>query len=151
MYMTLSRETSAGYLSNWAARLFTRAIERRLATTGIATAYLPILFALADGGALTQKILARRAAVEQPTMAATLKRMERDGFVRRQPDPADRRSALVSLTPLAEQQLAHVEASVEQINEMAMAALDPAERKALLWQLLQVIAALEDDEANASS
>lgn len=147
--MTLTRETSIGYLSNWAARLFTRAIERRLAPAGIATAYLPVLFALADGTAMTQKALAQRAAVEQPTMAATLKRMERDGLVQRRPDPADRRSALVALTPLASGQLDRVQTVVEQINAMAMANLQPAEQQALLTHLLQVIAALEADEAAA--
>lgn len=147
--MTLTRETSIGYLSNWAARLFTRAIERRLAPAGIATAYLPVLFALADGTAMTQKALAQRAAVEQPTMAATLKRMERDGLVQRRPDPSDRRSALVALTPLASGQLDRVQTVVEQINAMAMANLQPAEQQALLTHLLQVIAALEADEAAA--
>jgi len=147
--MALDRAASLGYLSNWAARLFTRALERRLAPTGLATAYMPILFALADGGALTQKSLAERAAVEQPTMAATLKRMERDGFVRRQPDPLDRRSALVSLTDQAHQHLATVEATANALNDMSMAALAPAERQALRWQLLQVIAALEADEQAA--
>lgn len=147
--MTLTRETSIGYLSNWAARLFTRAIERRLAPAGIATAYLPVLFALADGTAMTQKALAQRAAVEQPTMAATLKRMERDGLVQRRPDPSDRRSALVALTPLASGQLDRVQTVVEQNNAMAMAKLQPAEQQALLTHLLQVIAALEADEAAA--
>ncbi|MEO9296909.1 MarR family winged helix-turn-helix transcriptional regulator [Devosia alba] len=147
--MTLTRETSIGYLSNWAARLFTRAIERRLAPAGIATAYLPVLFALGDGTAMTQKALAQRAAVEQPTMAATLKRMERDGLVQRRPDPADRRSALVALTPLASGQLDRVQTVVQQINAMAMANLQPAEQQALLTHLLQVIAALEADEAAA--
>tara|TARA_R110002124_G_scaffold109676_2_gene262749 strand:+ start:15321 stop:15770 length:450 start_codon:yes stop_codon:yes gene_type:complete len=149
--MALDRETSLGYLSNWAARLFTRALERRLAPTGLTTAYMPILFALADGGALTQKSLARRAAVEQPTMAATLKRMERDGFVLRQADPRDGRSALVSLTARARQHLASVEATADALNDMSMAALAPAERQALRWQLLQVIAALEADEEAARS
>lgn len=147
--MTLTRETSIGYLSNWAARLFTRAIERRLAPAGIATAYLPVLFALGDGTAMTQKALAQHAAVEQPTMAATLKRMERDGLVQRRPDPADRRSALVALTPLASGQLDRVQTLVEQNNAMAMANLQPAEQQALLTHLLQVIAALEADEAAA--
>ena len=147
--MTLTRETSIGYLSNWAARLFTRAIERRLAPAGIATAYLPVLLALADGTAMTQKALAQHAAVEQPTMAATLKRMERDGLVQRRPDPSDRRSALVALTPLASGQLDRVQTVVEQNNARAMANLQPAEQQALLTHLLQVIAALEADEAAA--
>src|SRR5215217_2440702 len=114
--MALSRETSAGYLTNWAARLFTRELERQLAPTGIAPAYMPVLFALADGSALTQTELARRAAVEQPTMAATLKRMQRDAMIERTPDPGDKRSALVALTPLALGKVATVERVVSAIN-----------------------------------
>ena len=72
--MNLDRASSAGYMTNLAARLFTRELERQLAATGIATAYMPVMFALAGGAALSQKELAQRAAVEQPTMAATLNR-----------------------------------------------------------------------------
>ena len=50
---------------------------------------------------MSQKALAEAAAVEQPTIAATLSRMERDGLIERNPDPSDRRSALISLTPHA--------------------------------------------------
>src|SRR5688500_17816857 len=99
----LKREESAGYMTNWAARLFARRIERRLQPFGIAPAYLPVIFALANGGALSQKELVGRAAVEQPTMAATLSRMERDGLVQKKADPQDRRSLLYSLKPQAKQ------------------------------------------------
>ena len=53
--------------------------------------------------ALSQTALARWASVEQPTMANTLNRMERDGLIVRTPDPDDRRSALISLTKLGRQ------------------------------------------------
>ena len=56
--MSYVRETSAGYLTNWAARLFARAIERRLA--GGNSGPMPVFFALQDGGAMTQKALALR-------------------------------------------------------------------------------------------
>ena len=45
MHMSYVRETSAGYLTNWAARLFARAIERRLA--GGNSGPMPVFFALA--------------------------------------------------------------------------------------------------------
>ena len=145
--MALTRETSAGYMTNWAARLFARELERQLAPTGIASAYMPVLFALADGGRLTQKELARRAAVEQPTMAMTLNRMERDGMITRSPDPVDRRSALVALTPLALGKIATVQGVVENINALALAPLDPEEQQQYLQLLGKVISTLEAQDS----
>lgn len=144
--MALSRETSAGYMTNWAARLFTRELERQLAPSGIAPAYMPVLFALADGSTLTQKELARRAAVEQPTMAATLKRMERDAMIVRTADPGDKRSALVALTPLALGKVGVVENVVQTINALALDGLSEAERSDYLQLLGKVIAVLEARE-----
>ena len=145
--MTLIRETSAGYMTNWAARLFARELERQLAPTGIAPAYMPVLFALADGSTLTQKELARRAAVEQPTMAATLNRMERDAMIDRHPDPGDKRSALVALTPLALGKVETVERVVSAINTLALEQLTPAERDQFLGLLARVIGVLEAQDA----
>ena len=149
--MVLTRETSAGYMTNWAARLFARELERQLAPSGIASAYMPVMFALADGSALTQKELARRAAVEQPTMAATLNRMERDGMIDRRPDPGDRRSALVALTPLALGKVATVEQVVSAINALALEQLDPAERRQFLSLLGRIIAVLEAQDTDLGS
>jgi MarR family transcriptional regulator for hemolysin len=141
--MALTRETSAGYMTNWAARLFSRELERQLAPTGIAPAYMPVLFALADGSRLTQKQLAHRAAVEQPTMAATLNRMERDAMIDRRPDPGDKRSALVALTPLALGKVETVERVVSAINTLALEQLTPSERSQFLGLLARVIGVLE--------
>ena len=145
--MVLTRETSAGYLTNWAARLFARELERQLRPSGIAPAYMPVLFALSDGSALTQKELARRAAVEQPTMAATLNRMERDGFISRTPDPDDRRSALVALTEPGLGHVGTVEGVVSAINALALEQLEPGERSEYLRLLGKVIAVLEAQDA----
>lgn len=149
--MTLTRETSAGYMTNWAARLFARELERQLAPSGIAPAYMPVIFALADGSTLTQKALAQRAAVEQPSMAATLKRMERDALITRRPDPADRRSALVALTPLALGKVETVSSVVTAINSLALEPLAPEERRQFLSLLGKVIDVLERREATLPS
>lgn len=149
--MALSRETSAGYLTNWAARLFARELERQLAPSGIAPAYMPVIFALADGSALTQKELARRAAVEQPTMASTLNRMERDGMISRRQDPGDKRSALVALTPLALGHVETVERVVNAINALALEQLEPEERQQFLGLLRRVIGVLEAQDKELGS
>jgi len=145
MQMSYVRETSAGYLTNWAARLFARAIERRLA--GGNSGPMPVFFALQDGGAMTQKALAQLAAVEQPTMANTLNRMERDGLVQRTPDPNDRRSAQVSLTPLGRERAKAAFVSAIEVNGIATAALQPQEREVFYDMLRRIIAALEHDAA----
>ena len=58
--MTYVRETSAGYLTNWAARLFARALEKRL--VGGNSGPMPVFFALQNGRSMTQKALAQLAA-----------------------------------------------------------------------------------------
>jgi MarR family transcriptional regulator for hemolysin len=140
--MTLVPEASAGYMTNLAARLFARAIDARLRPLGVSSGQLPVFFALAEGGALTQKALAQRAEIEQPTMAATLSRMERDGLIQRRPDPGDGRSALIALTPAALKKVTAVEDAVHTLNAAALAGLDDAAQRALLAALAQVVSAL---------
>jgi DNA-binding MarR family transcriptional regulator len=137
------RVRSVGYLTNWAARLFARALERRLASGNLGP--MPVYFALMDGAALSQKELTRRAAVEQPTMANTLARMERDKLIERTPDPADGRSALVSLTPLGHSRAEAAFATSMTVNEVAFAALTPVERTQFTDMLMRVIEQLEAD------
>jgi DNA-binding MarR family transcriptional regulator len=146
--MTYVRETSAGYLTNWAARLFAKAIERRL--EGGNSGPMPVFFALQDGRAMTQKALAQMAAVEQPTMANTLARMERDGLVRRTPDPNDRRSAQVSLTPLGLERAKAAFVSAVEVNQLATAALTPDERPLFYDMLHRIIATLDKDGDSAA-
>jgi DNA-binding MarR family transcriptional regulator len=137
------RETSAGYLTNWAARLLTRSLERRL--RGGSAGTMPVFFALIDGGAQTQAELARWAAVEQPTMANTLARMERDALIVREPSPDDKRTAQVRLTPLGlERAKLALKAAID-TNDMALGAFKPAERTVFLDLLKKLIAHLESD------
>ena len=141
--MPLVRELSAGYLTNQMARLFARSIDWRLAPLGLSSGYLPVFFALADGVARPQKELARLASVEQPTMTATLNRMERDGLIVRATDPGDRRSALVRLSPAARRKLEDVQQAVDDTNAEGLARLSAAERAQLLTLMRKVIGALE--------
>jgi MarR family transcriptional regulator, transcriptional regulator for hemolysin len=142
MQMNFERTGSSGYMTNWAARLFAREIDRRLAAIGLSSAYMPVFFALAAGNELSQRALAETAAVEQPTMAATLKRMERDGLIARKPDPSDGRASLISLTPLARGKLNDVRAAGQAVNEAAMAPLSRSERELYLALLGKVVGAL---------
>jgi DNA-binding MarR family transcriptional regulator len=143
--MKFERGKSAGYLTNWAARLFARAMDRRLKEIGMSSGQMPVLFALGDGGALTQKRLAELAALEQPTMAATLARMERDGLVERKPNPRDGRSALFSLTPAAMDKAKTVREAVVSINGQALSGLSEEEQAAFMDMMHRIVAALETE------
>ena len=90
-----------GHYFSRISRGLARVGDARLRELGLATAHLPVLTALKDGARLSQTELARWAKVEQPSMAQLLARMERDGLVKREPDPQDKRSSLVSLTETA--------------------------------------------------
>lgn len=141
--MQFVRDQSVGYLVSLAARLFTRLADRRLNPLGVAAGQIPVFIALATDGPASQKSLAQAAAIEQPTMAATLSRMERDGLIARRPDPADGRSTLVSLTPHTAKRAAAIIRAISTINDDAMETLPDADRDALLAGLRIVIAQLE--------
>ena len=142
----IGRDKSAGYMVNWAARLFARAIDRRLKPLGLSSAHMPVMFALGEGREMSQKALAQAASIEQPTMAATLSRMERDGLVQRRPDPGDRRAMLFSLTPQAAEKADAVQAAAVEVNARALAGLAPEERDAFLGMLARVVAGLGEEE-----
>lgn len=134
---------SIGYLTNLAARLFLRALERR--SPGGVTGPMPVFLALHEGNALPQKELARIAAVEQPTMANTLGRMERDGLIVREADPRDRRSMLIRLTSTGLKNAEAAMVAAGRVNQLALGALAPAERTMFVAMLGRIIAVLEVD------
>src|SRR5664279_6624817 len=103
--MALEVLSTPGHLVSLAARAFVRLSEARLKPLGFGVGHLPVLVALQDGQAGTQRDLARFARIEQPSMAQMLARMERDGLIRRTPDPADGRSSQVSITKIARTRL----------------------------------------------
>lgn len=145
--MALKRDSSVGYMTNLAGRLLIRALEQRLAPLGLTPAHMPVLLGL-EAGPQPQKILAERAMVEQPTMTATLNRMERDGLVERLPNPDDGRSVLVALTPQAREKLPAVEEAARAVNDLALAGLGKKERKQYFALLAQIIAALSSNAPN---
>ncbi len=139
-----------GHYFSRIARGLARVGDARLRELGFATAQLPVLAALKDGAALSQTELARRARVEQPTMAQMIARMERDGIVRRAPDPADKRSSLIALTEAARARLPAGRAVLWQGNADMTQGLSAEETETLVGLLRRVLANVEAMEAQAS-
>jgi DNA-binding MarR family transcriptional regulator len=145
--VTLRPEDSLGYQINRLARLFEQALRAQTASLGVVPGQFPGLLALYVEDGLTQSELSKQVSVEQPTMANTLKRMERDGLIRRTPDPGDRRRAAVHLTERARMLEGPLTQAARDINAAATRELGPEERQALLQTLARLIDALERDAA----
>ena len=131
--------STPGHLVSLAARGFARLSEARLKPLGFGVGHLPVLVALRDGEASTQRDLARFARIEQPPMAQMLARMERDDLICRKPDPADGRSQRIVLTDTALSRLPQAIAVLFQGNRDALDGFTEAEAEqfvALLARLL---------------
>lgn len=132
-----------GQLTNRAARLFRRLADHRLERLGLSAGYLPVLTALMASDALSQKALTEQAGIEQPTMAATLSRMERDGIIMRHPDLRDGRSSLFSLAPATRGKVPEIQAVIDGMSNDALTGLTEEQRQAARRVLEGLIAALE--------
>lgn len=143
--MTIDRTPSIGFLTNRAARLLVRALDARLREIGMRAAHMPVFMALSDGAALTQKQLAAFAEIEQPTMAATLTRMEAAGLIEREVNHTDRRSSLVRLSARGLGNCSLVQEIVEDITQLAESGFEGDEATTYRRLLLKLIASLEQD------
>lgn len=114
-----------------AARLLTAHLARDLVPIGVTPGQVPALLALAAIDGLTQTDLARMTSVEQPTMAVTLQRMERDGLIHRTADVGDARRVRLHLTETGRDLIAPMQAARAVVDTRALAGI-PAADLALL-------------------
>jgi DNA-binding MarR family transcriptional regulator len=139
----LERHESLGYQVNHLARLLAQALRRRIEELGVVPGQFAQLLALYEQDGLTQGELCRRVRIEQPTMAVTLKRMERDGLIERVADPSDGRRALVMLTQRSRDLEPELVAAARDVNAMATAGLAAADVAGLMRTIARLIGNLE--------
>ncbi len=143
--MSWDPESTAAYWINRTSRALVRQFDACLRPFGFAMSHFPVLRALADGRWLSQTELAQAAGVEQPSMAETLARMERDGVVQRKPNPNDKRGSLFSVTPRAHAQFPKAKAALSKCERQAMVGFDDTE-DIMLRDLLKRVAKNLDQE-----
>ena len=78
-------------------------------------------------------------------MANTLKRMARDGLVRREPHPGDSRSHRIRVTPRAMLLEKPAKAAVKRVNARAFAGLSRKEQKRFVDMSRRIIGALKGE------
>ncbi len=139
----MTDDRSLGEAVNRTARLLRRLADQRLAPLGLSAGYLPVLTALMRQDAMSQKALTEQAGIEQPTMAATLARMGRDGVIERRPDPHDKRSALFTLSAGTRSRSTAITAAIAGLNADAVSGMSGEERERLRDLLAIVVATVE--------
>ena len=86
---------------------------------------------IACHGPLTPSELATREKIQRPTATRVLARLEEAGLITRTPDPADRRSTLVAITPAGAALLAEGRTRKDAFLSERLDGLAPADRDTL--------------------
>jgi len=132
---------------NHLARLLAQQLHARIAPLGVVPGQFAQLLALFEHDGLTQRELCDLVRIEQPTMASTLQRMERDELITRESDPQDGRRTRLLLTTRAGALKRPLLAAARDVNAAATAGLSDREIAAFMETLARMIANLEPDDA----
>jgi DNA-binding MarR family transcriptional regulator len=102
--------------------------------------------AVVDGSdvPLTPSQISERMLVPSATMTATLDQLERRGWIERLPNPDDRRSVLVAITPSGRETADLLLPGIRRIERTVMSGLTERELTQLLRLLAKVLAGAAD-------
>jgi len=99
------------------------------------------------GESLTPSQVSDRVLVASATMTATLDLLEHRGWIRRVPNPTDRRSVLIEITPNGRATADQLLPGIRAVEKSILSALTPAERAQLLHMLTKILARTADAAA----
>ncbi|MFC8450464.1 MarR family winged helix-turn-helix transcriptional regulator [Kitasatospora sp. NPDC057223] len=116
-----------------------RLVSEPLAAEGARRSHFAVLVALAEAGAASQADLSRRTGIFRSDMVAVVNELADAGHIRREPDPADRRRNVITLTPAGRRRLEHLDTLVADAQRELLAPLAPAEQDELTRLLTALI------------
>jgi DNA-binding MarR family transcriptional regulator len=90
-----------------------------------------VLAALEEFGPASQAAIADRVRIYRSDLVAVLNALAEGGWIRRAPDPDDKRRNVITITDAGVRRLAELDRILEDVNERIMAPLDPGEREQL--------------------
>ncbi len=109
-------------------------LSANFAKFGLATGDFDVLATLRRSGepyALRPTELTKSSMLTSGTMTSRLDKLEKLGFVRRNPDPEDRRALMIHLTDNGRSLVEDAAAAHFEMEAEMLKALDPADRQAL--------------------
>jgi DNA-binding MarR family transcriptional regulator len=133
---------STGFLLSWVSAHATEHFTGALAAVGLTAHQLGVLTLLTDGPQ-KQARLSEQLEVFQPVMVTLINELETAGFVRRAPNPDDRRAIDVHLEPRGAERLAQAGLALEAATEAIFGKLPRADRDTLHRILLSMVQTLD--------
>jgi len=131
-----------GFLSADISRLMRTEFDRQVSALGVTRAQWMVLARLARRPGCSQTELADMMEMERATAGRLVDRLEENGLVRREPDPADRRVRRVFPTELATGQQDQMRAVADAIVDDALSDLNAEQRETLMTLMESVRARL---------
>jgi len=132
-----------GFLLAKAAQRWNELLAERFAAAGypeVRPSYGSLLVPLFEQDSLRMSELAMRARLSKQTMTTMVRLLEREGLVRRRPDPSDGRATLVELTAKARAFRSVAERALAELDGLVRTSLSAADVRRLKTALKGVIA-----------
>jgi MarR family transcriptional regulator for hemolysin len=134
-----------GPLLHGTARAWRLKLDQRLKPMGLSQAKWRTLLHLSLApDALTQSEIAARLGIEEPSLVALLHRLEREGWVKRQSAPHDRRCNIVLLGRRAQRVIAQINAAADKLRHDLLSEITPADLKTCINVLERIRVKAED-------
>jgi MarR family transcriptional regulator for hemolysin len=127
-----------GFVIHDVARMMRWDFDRRAGTVGLTRSQWSVLVHLFRADGIQQKELAELLDITAITLTGLLDRLERDGWVERRADPADRRAKRVYLTQKVAPVMKELRAVGREVRKAALAGLSESEQQTLMELLLKV-------------
>lgn len=138
-----------GYQISRLSKALRGAIARESSDMGLTPQQNAVLLNLAPGEHATISEIAERIGVDRPTMTGVIERLVRDGRLETEPNPADGRSRLVSLTEQGRELRPQLAEASARVSARALDGFTDKEVRKLLKLVGRASANLEEDTERA--
>ncbi|MFD7153225.1 MarR family winged helix-turn-helix transcriptional regulator [Kribbella sp. NPDC059898] len=115
-----------------------RVSSEALRAIGAHKDHFVVLAALAEFGPASQAAVAGRARVYKSDLVAVLNELSDSGWIRRAPDPTDKRRNVITITPAGSARLVELDTVLSAVNNHITAPLTADERTQLFTLLTRV-------------
>ena len=128
---------TVGHLLHETARVWRHKLDQRLQPLGLSQAKWRTIAHLARGQ-MTQRDLAERLGIEEPTLARLLTRLESGGWIKRENSQHDRRCKTVHLQPKSSQLLQRIEDTARELRHELLATISSRDLQTCLNVLSEI-------------
>ena len=150
--MPPSNPNEFGLLLFGTARAWRTKLDQRLRPLGLSQGKWRTLIHLSQGGnKLTQKEIAERMGIEEPTLAGLLDRLQDGGWIKRQASPNDRRCKIVHLQRRSKAVLEEIFNTAHGLRHELIEDISPNDLEACIRVLTQIRKKAEEPAASTKN